>query len=564
MEYLLKSGAVVAIFYLCYIIFLQKETFFQSNRWFLTAGIILCTLIPFIIIPIYISIEPQQTSWVFNESLVNTNLNHESSINWLQLLTMIYFIGVSIFGFRLCIQFFSLASLILRNKKYRSGKYIHVKVEDNISPFSFFNWIVYNPNLFNDIELEQIITHEKVHAKQYHSIDLLLIQIATVIFWCNPLIWLYKKEQQQNLEFIADSEAQKKSYSEKSYQHLLLKTSMPKYQMALTNNFYNSLIKKRIVMLHKSKSNRKKQWKIAAIIPLMAIFLMSFSTEKIYLQKDTPIKYFNSINEVVIITKDYTDADFEKIKKELKDEGITIKFKGIKRNNKGEIIAIKIEASSEKSNVNYNTNSKEPIKPIKISFNDDSNTISIGNISEMHFEKGHYEFINEDVHKKHKYEVIKKDGSNIVIKKSGNKHVWVTSDIEDDNDEDKKFYKVIYEDSDDKHKKGNVFFIKKHKDGNTIKEEIIIKNGDKPTWLEEDGETIIELHPGNENNTFFFSDEDGKNPLVLLNGKEISIEEMEKLDPNTFENIEILKGDKATEKHGEKAKDGVIIISLKK
>jgi len=547
MEYLLKSGTVVTIFYICYKIFLQKETFFQSNRYFLITGIIVSTLIPLLIIPIYITIEPQETSWIFNQ-ITTTNIdNTDSSFNWIQLSTMIYFLGISLFGLRLCIQFFSLASLILRNKKYRSGKYIHVIVKDDISPFSFFNWIVYNPELFSEPELEQIITHEKVHANQYHSLDILLMQIATVVFWCNPLIWFYKKEQQQNLEFIADSKAQEKSYCNKSYQHLLLKASMPKYQMALTNNFYNSLIKKRIVMLHKSKSNRFNQWKTAIIIPLLAIFLMSFSTENIYIKKSISDKTFNSKNEmeVVIITKDYTNSDFEKIKKEFNLKGITLKFKGIKRNNKGEITAIKIEASTEKSNTNYNTNSSDPIKPIKILIDEDSNTISIGNASESH-----YEYFHEDVDEKHEHNNSKKT------------HVWVTSDDEENNNH-KKTFKVIHYNSDSIHKKGNVYFIKEHKDGDVIREEIIIKKGDGSTWHEEGGKTI-ELHSGKGKKMFFFTNGDGEKPLVLLNGKEISMEEMEKLDPNTFENIEIIKDDKGTEKYGKKAEDGVIIISIKK
>ena len=82
MEYLIKSGSIIAIFYLCYKFFLQKETFFQSNRWFLMTGIIVCTLIPFIIIPTYITIAPQEIFWVINENPAITNLNDNSSFSY--------------------------------------------------------------------------------------------------------------------------------------------------------------------------------------------------------------------------------------------------------------------------------------------------------------------------------------------------------------------------------------------------------------------------------------------------------------------------------------------------
>ena len=102
--------------------------------------------------------------------------------------------------------------------------------------------------------MEQIIAHEKVHANQYHSIDILLTQLACVVLWFNPFIWLYNKDLKQNLEFSADHDTVNNAVCKKAYQYTLLKTSVPTYQLALSNNFYNSLIKKRIVMLQKSKS----------------------------------------------------------------------------------------------------------------------------------------------------------------------------------------------------------------------------------------------------------------------------------------------------------------------
>src|SRR5690606_37026592 len=121
-----------------------------------------------------------------------------------------------------------------------------------------------------------IITHEKTHANQYHSIDILLTQLSCIVLWFNPFIWFYNKDLKQNLEFIADKTTLKQNHCKKSYQYTLLKTSIPSHQMALSNNFYNSLIKKRIVMLHKSKSKKINQLKYALVIPVVALFLMGF------------------------------------------------------------------------------------------------------------------------------------------------------------------------------------------------------------------------------------------------------------------------------------------------
>ncbi|WP_299889214.1 M56 family metallopeptidase [uncultured Lacinutrix sp.] len=271
MDYLLKANAIIILFYLCYKLFLQKETFFESNRYFLLAGIAAASITPFIVIPIYI------------EKNLNTNFNIESiqtitqtetieTFSFLNAITWVYFIGVGLFTIKFLIELISLLNIIIKNKREKQGKYTFIETNKEHSPFSFFKFIVYNPEHFTVNELNHIILHEKIHAKQYHSIDILITKIATILFWFNPFIWLYNKSLKQNLEFIADEKTQNKVENSKTYQTLLLKTLVPKHQLVLVNNFYNSLIKKRIIMLHKSKSNKLNTWKYSLILPLLALF----------------------------------------------------------------------------------------------------------------------------------------------------------------------------------------------------------------------------------------------------------------------------------------------------
>ena len=195
----------------------------------------------------------------------------ETAFNYTTLMLWVYSLGVVLFFAKLMIEFSSLFVLLKNHTSKKVGSYTYIETQEAILPFSFFNYIVYNPSQFNAQELELIIKHEKVHADQKHSIDILLVQLASVIFWFNPFIWLYKKDLQQNLEFIADDNAQRKSYCERSYQELLLKTSVTNHQLVLANNFYNSLIKKRIVMLHKSKSNKLNLLKFLLVLPLLGL-----------------------------------------------------------------------------------------------------------------------------------------------------------------------------------------------------------------------------------------------------------------------------------------------------
>ena len=129
----------------------------------------------------------------------------------MQLILILYISGVLFFSGKFIISLISLSRLLITNRKEKIGDFYFINSEKEIAPFSFFNYIVYNQNSFEQSELQQILTHEKVHAHQWHSFDVLLSQVATIVFWFNPISWLYKKELQQNLEFIADAISQEKN-----------------------------------------------------------------------------------------------------------------------------------------------------------------------------------------------------------------------------------------------------------------------------------------------------------------------------------------------------------------
>ncbi|PHR70048.1 MAG: hypothetical protein COA67_08955 [Lutibacter sp.] len=526
MDYLLKTSAITFIFYGFYKLILQRETFFQSNRWFLLIGVLTAVLIPLITIPIYV--ESISTPLFFTDVGSNTSEYTKEAVNWSEILIIVYSIGVAFLGGKFILNLVSLYRLISSHSKEKDRNYHLIKTTQNTTPFSFFNFIVYNPTKFKDNELNQILIHEKVHAQQLHSIDILISQITTILFWFNPFMWLYKKEVQQNLEFIADDLAQQKSNCEKSYQKLLLKTSLPQNQLALTNNFYNSLIKKRIIMLHKNRSKSTNQWKYVLILPIIATFIFTFNT-KVVAQNKTVEKeiVFEEDTQMIIVTKDSKKSDFEKIKKIFSKEGVTANFKNIKRNSDGEITSIGISVKSKQSNANYSTSSDTPIKPISISFDNKGDNISIG---------------NSEMHRGENYFIVSKGGEQKVHStKKGNGFVFISKEGTNKTKDGK--YEVI-----DIHEE--------NKDNNSI------------VWVTKNGENIekyvtldIIEEDKNENQIFISDQED--NLLYFIDGKKATKKDIDKLETDRIEKMEVLKGDKATKKYGEKAKDGVILITTK-
>ncbi|MFD0991347.1 M56 family metallopeptidase [Mariniflexile jejuense] len=551
MEHLLKTSVIIAIFYVCYKLFLQRETFFEQNRWFLLAGLITAFLLPYVVIPIYVEATPLNLdNLVFNTTIPVENIEKPFSI--LDYLPIIYGIGIGIFFIRFLIQFASLGLVIFKNKGEKVGGYTFIKTSDAISPFSFFNWIVYNPNQFSDTELNQIITHEKVHASQKHSFDILLTHISCILLWFNPFVWFYNKDLKQNLEFIADKVTANKSDCKKSYQYTLLKTSMPSHQMALSNPFYNSLIKKRIVMLHKSKSNKINLIKYALVIPVLGLFLMSFNTETVYVSKNTTQETLAKKDIiVVVITKIFSENDFDKLKTKLETEGYTAKFKGIKRNSENEIIAIKIEVTSKTSNANFNLDGDEAISPIKIAIEDGE--ISISNSSSS--KEKHVVFITKDG-ETHTMNNSNSE-SNVLIFKSGD------SDITSEE-------KIIIKNGDTLHvekslnKKAVILDI--DDEGKKVHKVVKIRNNatnNNASWISSDKEDEKVVFSSKTGSKVKIISTDEKAPLIILDGKEIDNDEMNSINPNTIEKVDVLKGENAIRIHGDKGKNGVILITSK-
>ncbi|HEY1192962.1 M56 family metallopeptidase, partial [Flavobacterium sp.] len=228
-----------------------------------------------------------------------------------------------------------------------------IDVNENIAPFSYFGYIVYNSSLYTSTELENILEHEKVHSDQNHTVDVLISRIFCILFWFNPIVWLYKKAILQNLEFIADSEASKKIADKKAYQYTLLKITTHETCVAITNHFYQSLIKKRIVMLNKNQSNKRNYWKYCAVVPALGAFILLFQIKTIaqekkqnlaIIQKDT----VKDGSEVIKITKNTTDQELKAISTKLKtDHNVDLEVSDVKRNSDKELTAIQIQTKSE-------------------------------------------------------------------------------------------------------------------------------------------------------------------------------------------------------------------------
>ncbi|WP_433811211.1 M56 family metallopeptidase [Flavobacterium johnsoniae] len=387
--FIVKSSSLIALFYFAYFFLLRKETFFNSSRWFLLAGLVTSVVLPLVVytkvvwidpVPVPVSYTPAANFQYVSNFHPQIAEKESFEINWNLVSLVIYGIGFAAFMIKFGIDFYSLNSVLKGRKIEQQADFKFVDINENIAPFSYFDYIVYNSSMYSEKELESILEHEKVHSDQHHTIDVIISRIFCILFWFNPIIWLYKKAILQNLEFIADSEAAKKISDKKAYQYTLLKITTHETCVAITNHFYQSLIKKRIVMLNKNQSKKWNYWKYYAVLPVLALFVLSFqiktiAQEKKELREKAALTSKNQDPEVIKITKSTTDQELRDLTAKLKtDHNINLEISNIKRNKNNELTSIKIRVIKENGKVQIiEMNSTEALKDCSVVINTDEN-----------------------------------------------------------------------------------------------------------------------------------------------------------------------------------------------
>ncbi len=156
-----------------------------------------------------------------------------------------YLFGVVLFGANFLVQLGVLLYQSYARPVIQDGRFRIVEVSGNRAPCSFGNTIFINPEIYDWETYNQILIHEKIHVSGRHTLDILLAEIAVVVQWFNPFVWLYRREVENNLEFLTDADVLLHQEVERSaYQLSLLRVCAPHLPFSITNNYNQSLLQK--------------------------------------------------------------------------------------------------------------------------------------------------------------------------------------------------------------------------------------------------------------------------------------------------------------------------------
>lgn len=192
-----------------------------------------------------------------------------------EILLLLYVLVSIILLLRMVIQFISLKKMISQAQLISDADIKLYHINKDIIPFSFGKAIFINTQLHSEAELKEIISHELVHVKQNHSIDIIWAEILCIINWFNPFAWWLRHAIRQNLEFIADNKVVEAGTDKTVYQYLLLEVS-GNHKFSIASPFNFSSLKKRIFMMNKIQTGKIHLLKFLFILPLMVVLLLAF------------------------------------------------------------------------------------------------------------------------------------------------------------------------------------------------------------------------------------------------------------------------------------------------
>ena len=282
--YFLKVNIAIALFYLFFRLLFYNDTFWKTRRFYLVFSILLSVIYPFVSLTGWLEKqEPMQTIITNYAQLqaVTVTPKPKSAFTIENVLLSVYALVSVALLVKMLLQLVSILRWKLKGEKKQLQGTKIISIKETIAPFSFFNYIFINPALHSEQEISQILAHEKTHALQMHSLDVLVSEMLTITCWINPAAWLLKREIRHNLEFLADSKVVESGFDSKDYQYHLLQLSYQSPEVKLGNKFNVSPLKKRIIMMNQQKTKKTGIMKYSLIVPLALALVLSSNAQTI-------------------------------------------------------------------------------------------------------------------------------------------------------------------------------------------------------------------------------------------------------------------------------------------
>lgn len=292
-HFLINSTACLFFLWLFYKIALENISWHNFKRVYLLTSIAISFIIPFIVVKtIVLPFEGSIVNAEIDQSMpAATTFESSHQLQYIHLLIGLYVIGTFIM-FRRFLKNLKHFKLKDDDKVETLGKYVLILRNEPTVPHSFFNCIILNKSDHECNRIAPVVyVHEKAHLDQKHSLDILFIELLIVLFWFNPLLYMYRYSIKLNHEFLADRTVLNNGVSTAMYQKLIFDYTSTGYRHSIANTFHFPLIKKRFNIMRTKTSIRNGLLRSLAIVPLLALLVLSCGQEAVeYEEMDVVIE----------------------------------------------------------------------------------------------------------------------------------------------------------------------------------------------------------------------------------------------------------------------------------
>ncbi len=285
--YLLKTVFISGLLFAYFWIFLRNRFFHGFNRLFLISIPLFSFLLPALHFnlpefwnrsagasPIHLLGVAQGGLEEAVTIYAKRNQGHSLSWEGIALLTALFISTILFIRFLKTIRY--LRNLRRNRTSLQLPEATVYFVSEKGTPFSFFKSIFWGEEMdMNSREGRQILHHELFHVRNNHSLDIIGMEIMSIICWFNPFFYLIGRELKLIHEYAADACVVAET-NEYEYAGLLL-TKISGRPFPLTNPFFKNQIKRRITMITKSNKDKKALMGRFMILPVIALLICLFS-----------------------------------------------------------------------------------------------------------------------------------------------------------------------------------------------------------------------------------------------------------------------------------------------
>ncbi len=526
--YIGKSAVAAGAFYLVFLLLFKNKKQFLFNRIYLSASMASSFIIPLITFTTIKYVEPVQTvsfnSVAFLPNVTETTTTQQFVFEWYQYLFGLYILMGA--GFLLNLILGHLKALhIINNSETKTLFKTKVNVtKRDVHPFSFFNKIVVSERNLLSHNLEVIVSHEKIHVEERHTLDILFAEILFLVQWFNPFAWLLKDAIKNNLEYKTDNRIIQK-FDAENYQLAMValadRTGVAPFLTALNG----SQLKNRIIMMKKKTENKYAFLKQLIVLPLLAILVMGLSNKEV---KTEVVQKKNTKSEVA------QNTDWK------------VEFRNTNH------------AINKKK---YDDNAPEHVTVATIKSVDKSKTFTATKLPDQRNRPGLKNNSCKDSVYVDPDKLPQFPGGELELKKFISKNVKYPILAQESGTKGKVFVTFIISE------KGKVTnpHISRSVDPLLDKEALRVVNM-LPNWEpgEKDGKNIAVPYtvPITFNLLEITSTVVNTEPLYIVDGKEV--ENVDEIDPDNIESISVLKNKNSISLYGEKGKNGAVLITTRK